>query len=79
MGTNKHKQTTSLTVQRSTESAVKRETAIQNVARNSYGIDIKKRVAVTPISPCSATESVVTSAKKVIGEHKQVIKALADR
>ncbi|WP_162897052.1 hypothetical protein [Chromobacterium rhizoryzae] len=79
MGTNKHKQTTSLAVQRSAESVTKRETAIQNVARNSYGIDIKKRVAVTPTSPCLATESVVTSAKKVIGEHKKVIKALGDR
>ncbi|WP_157889316.1 hypothetical protein [Chromobacterium subtsugae] len=61
------------------ESSSKRDTVAHNVTRNTYGIDIKKRTAVKPVAACTSTESVVSSAKKVIVEHSKVIKALADR
>ncbi|MCD0493878.1 hypothetical protein LQD23_16475 [Chromobacterium violaceum] len=61
------------------EASKKRDTVAQNVTRNTYGIVIKKRTAVKPVAACTSTESVVSSAKKVIVEHSKVIKALADR
>lgn len=49
------------------------------IASVQYGIDIKKRHPVKPIEPSMATESVITSAKSVIVEHIEVIKALVSR